>query len=372
MPNHLLARTCVLALLATALLACTATPAAPKPAAGSAPTGPGTTTASGLTPPSIGGPGGPSASAPVAPTRLRVAYTAISGGSWPTWIAQDAGFYLKHGIEAELEYIASSGTAMQALLAGEVPIIPSLAGPTVIQAALGGGDAVAIGAINNTVAFYLMTIPEIRDVADLRGKRLGISRFGSASDSAARFALPKWSLRPDEDVAIVQVGGIPEIIAAMQSGAVHGGVLSSPTDIRARQVGFVELADLGAIGIDYPQTAIGTTRAYLRANEDLIRRFLRANVEAIHLLKTDPEQAKTIFGKWADITDRSVLDATYRAYIDKVDDIPYIKPAAMQSALEEVAQTDPRAATARPEDFIDNRYVQELETSGFVRQVWGR
>src|SRR3954449_2845656 len=307
-----------------------------------------------------------------APAHLKAVYTAVSGSTWPLWIAQDAGLLAQNGIDAELEYVVSSTTAIQSLLSGEVAFIPTASAPTVVQAVLGGADAVIVGATNNTVIFSLMAAPDIRQYADLRGKRLGISRLGSSSDSAARSALTKWGLQPDADVTIVQMGGIPEIFAGMQAGAVEAGVLSTPTDLRAQQAGFHQLADLGAMGIDYPQSAIATTHRYLRANEDVARRFLRAMVEAVHLMKTDPPRAQAIFGKYTDTSDPEVLEATYRAYVDKTDAVPYARPAAMQVAIGEVAQTDPRAASSKVDDFVDNRYVQELEASGFIQQLYGQ
>ncbi len=355
-----------------AIIACQGAGASPQPAAqGAAPSG----SPAAQSPPSGGAPAAEApapAPAPPAPTRIRVIYTAVSGSILPLWIAKDAGFFAKHGIDAELEYIASSTTGMQAMLAGDVAFIPSLSAPTVVQAVLAGGDAVLIGATSNTVVFFLLTTPDVREYGDLRGKRLGITRLGSSTDAAARFALTKWGLRPDDDVAIVQMNGTPEILAGMQAGAVHAGVLSSPTDLHARQAGFRELADLGTIGLDYPQTTIGTTRTFLRTHEAVARAFLRATVEAVHLLKTDPERARAIFGKWTDNADPAILEATYRAYVDKTESVPYVKPAAMQMAIAEVAQTDPRANGARFEDFVDNRYVEELETSGFIRQLYGQ
>ncbi len=353
-------RPCLVGLLAALAVACGA-PAAPtagKPAAVT------------QGPPAVATAAAPTA-AP-APTQLKAIYTALSGSTWPLWIAQDAGLLARNGINADLEYVVSSTTAMQALLSGEVAFIATASAPSVVQAALGGADAVIVGATNNTVIFTLMAAPGIREYADLRGKRLGVSRLGSSSDSAARSALGKWGLRPDDDVTIVQMGGIPEILAGMQAGAVEAGVLSTPTDLYAKRAGFHELADLGAIGIDYPQTAIATTRGYVRANEDVVRRYLRATVEAVHLLKTDPAQAQAIFGKYANTTDPEILQATYQAYADKTDAVPYARPAAMQVALSEVAQTDPRAAAAKVDDFVDNRYVQELEASGFIQQLYGR
>lgn len=349
----------LLALLAAACAGSAAT--APPPAAPSATAAPAPVATANAAPAAV-----------PAPARLKAVYTAVSGSTWPLWVAQDAGLLARNGIDTELEYVVSSTTAIQSLLSGEVAFIPTASAPTVVQAVLGGADAVIVGATNNTVIFSLMAAPDIRQYADLRGKRLGISRLGSSSDSAARSALTKWGLQPDADVTIVQMGGIPKIFAGMQAGAVEAGVLSTPTDLRAQQAGFHQLADLGAIGIDYPQTAIATTHRYLRANEDVARRFLRATVEAVHLMKTDPVRAQAIFGKYTDTSDPEVLEAAYRAYVDKTDSVPYARPAAMQVAIAEVAQTDPRAASSKVDDFVDNRYVQELEASGFIQQLYGQ
>jgi NitT/TauT family transport system substrate-binding protein len=368
----------LIAMLGLLAIGCSAPAAPAQPAAA-----PGGTSGGAAAPASAQTPAGASAAAPasagapapVAPparARPRVAYTAISGSTWPVWIAQDTGIFAKHGLDADIEFVASSTTAMQSMLSGEVAFVPTASAPTVIQAVLGGADAVIIGATNNTVIFSLMSAPSIRQYADLRGKRIGISRLGASTDSAARSALLKWGLKPDEEVTILQMGGVPEALAGLTAGAIDAAVLSTPHDLRAKQAGFNELADLGAIGIDYPQTAIATTRGYLAANEDVARRFLRATVEAVHVMKSDPATAQAIFGKYTDSDDPEILQASYRAYVDKTESVPYAKPAAMQVAIAEVAQTDPRAASAKPEDFADNRYVQELETSGFIQQLGSR
>jgi len=261
---------------------------------------------------------------------------------------------------------------MQAMLGGDLPIAHALAAPTVIQVVLSGADAVLIAATGNTVLFKLMVTPDVADLADLRGRRLGVSRFGSSSDTALRYALGQWGLRVGEDVAVLQMGGIPEILAGMQGGAVQGGPLSSPTDLRALQAGYRELADLSTIGFEYPQTTTATTRAFLQSNPDTVRRYLRAVVEAIRVLKTEPAQSQAIFGKYTDTTDPAFLESSYQAYADKTEAVPLIRPSAVQVAIAEVAQSDPRANDLKMDDFVDNRYVQELESSGFIQRLYGR
>ncbi|SRR5579883_2333153 len=354
-------RCLLLAVLLGALASACAAPAAPS-AATATPAAP-----------AAGAADSPTATPPAAvPIPLKIPYTAISGSSWPVWIAQDAGYFAEQGLDVDLEYVASGAPAMQSMLSGEVGIVPTLAAPIVINAVLEGADAVLIGATNNTVAFALMVAPAIGSYADLSGKRLGVSRLGSASDAAVRFALGKWGLRPDDDVAILQMGGIPAILAGMQSGAIDGGALSPPTDLQARQAGYHELADLGALGLDYPQTTIATTRAFLREHEAVARRYLRATVEAVHLLKTDAARAQAIFGKYTNTSDPAILDGAYRVFVDKTAAVPYVRPAAVQTALAEVAQEHPRAASLRVDDFVDNHYLEELEASGFVQRLYGR
>lgn len=359
-----------LAALAAALVAACA--AAPPPAASpadrSAPTAPASSAAvagNAAAPPTV-------PTAPPAATHLKVAYAALSGSSWPVWIAKDEGLYAAQGLDVELEYVPSSTTAMQAMLGGDLPLAHALAAPTVIQVVLSGSDAVLIAATGNTVLFKLMVTPELHELADLRGKQLGVSRFGSSADTALRYALRQWGLRPGEDVALLQLGGIPEILAGMQGGSVQGGPLSSPTDLRALQAGYHELADLSTLGFEYPQTTTATTRAFLQTNGDTVRRYLRAVVEAIHFLKTEPVRSRQIFGKYTDTNDPVLLESSYQTYADKTEPIPYIRPSAVQVALDEVAQTDPRARDLKPDDVADNRYVQELDSSGFIQRLYGQ
>jgi ABC-type nitrate/sulfonate/bicarbonate transport system substrate-binding protein len=154
---------------------------------------------------------------------LKIAYSALSGSSFPIWIAKDGRLFEKYGLSADLIYIPSSSLALQAMLGGNIHIIPTASAPTIMQARLQGADTVLIGATNNTVTFFFMVTPDVTKPQDLKGKKVGVSRFGSSSDTAVRYALKKWGLEAGRDVTILQMGGIPEILAGMKSGSVSGG-----------------------------------------------------------------------------------------------------------------------------------------------------
>jgi NitT/TauT family transport system substrate-binding protein len=303
---------------------------------------------------------------------LKVAYSALSGSSFPVWIAKDARLFEKYGLSAELVYIPSSSLALQAMLAGNIQIIPTASAPTIMQAKVQGADAILIGATNNTVTFFFMVTPNISNPQDLKGKTVGVSRFGASSDTALRFALKKWGLDIGRDVTILQMGGIPEILAGMKSGAVAGGPLSSPTDLRARKEGFKELVDLGQIGLDYPQTSIAVSAAYLQRQREDVKNYMRATMHAVYLMYTNKETAMKIFGKYTKTSDKDFLEAAYHTYLDKTEKVPYIKPSAVKLAIDLLAEKDPKFRNVKPEDFIDNSVVKEIEDSGFVEKLYGR
>jgi NitT/TauT family transport system substrate-binding protein len=301
---------------------------------------------------------------------LKVAYSALSGSSFPIWLAKEARLLEKHGLNADLVFIPSSSLALQAMLGGNIQVIPTASAPTIMQARLQGADTILIGATNNTVTFSFMVTPDVNKPEDLKGKRVGVSRFGASSDTALRYALKKWGI--EKDVTILQMGGIPEILAGMKSGAVAGGPLSSPTDLKARKEGFKELVDLGKIGLDYPQTSIAVSQGWAQRQPEDVRSYLRATIEAVHLMNTNKELVLKVISKYTKTDDRGIADAAYQAYIDKTEKVPYIKPAAVKLAIELLAEKDPRFKSARPEDFIDNSIVKEIEDSGFAAKLYGR
>ena len=187
-----------------------------------------------------------------AATKLTSAYTAISGVFGGQWAAQEAGIFARYGIDSSLVYIASATKAAQAMLAGEVPIAV-MGGEAVVSAALGGANLVFVAGVLNRSLYFIVVRQDILSPQDLRGKAIGVTRYGATSDFSARLALRHWRLEPNKDVALLQLGGVPEILAAMKSGAVQGGTMTPPTNVRARHQGYRELVNVKPWRIEWFQ-----------------------------------------------------------------------------------------------------------------------
>ena len=196
---------------------------------------------------------------------VRIAVGAASVASLPTWVAQDGGYFAREGVPAELIYIRGGPQTMSALISGEVPFA-QIYGGALVAAGLTGADVVIVAGLINQPFFSIVTIKGIDKPEDLRGKKIGISTFGSATDFALRLALKKWGIKADSEVSILQMRGVPEILPAMASGSLHGGVMSPPTNMIAIRAGFKELVFLPQIGISFQHTSLATSRKYLEKN----------------------------------------------------------------------------------------------------------
>ena len=206
-------------------------------------------------------------------TKLKVAYPTTVGSMAVLWVAKDARLFEKHGLEVELIYVAGSSKVVQAMLAKEIPI-SEIAIPAVIQANLAGADLVMLAGPNHKPGQKIMVKPEIQTPENLKGKKIGISRFGTSDDFLLRYMLGQWKIQPDRDVALLQMGGSPEILAGLGSRGIDGGMLASPLHLRAVKLGFSVLVDLSTIGVDYQGAGVVTTRAYAPPLfKSLCRRF---------------------------------------------------------------------------------------------------
>ena len=218
----------------------------------------------------------------------------------------------------------------------------------------------------------IMAKPEIKTPEALKGKKVGISRFGTSDDFLLRYALTQWNLRPDRDVPIIQLGGSPEILAGLASGTVDAGLLSSPLHLRAAKLGSVLLADLSSIGIDYQGAGLVTTRSFVRDNPDTIRRYVRAYVEGLHRFKTDKAFSLKVLAKYTRINEPEILEETYQHYAIRVmPKIPYPTLKGIQTVLDEIGTRNPKAKTLQPANFIDVTFLKELEQSGFIKNLYG-
>jgi len=209
-----------------------------------------------------------------------------------------------------------------------------------------------------------MTVPGIEKPADLRGKKLGVTTFGSATDLALRLTLKKWNLKPEADVSIVQVRGVPEILGAMRSGAIQAGVISPPTSMVAIKAGFHELAYLPQIGISFQHTTLATTRRYLGQIRPAALRFLRAYRDAIGRIKTDKGFTFQVLSRYMKTKDPEVLEFTYKVAVPLFREIPYPTLPGIQATLDFMAESDPKAKQANPRDFVDTSLLEEIEKAG--------
>lgn len=302
--------------------------------------------------------------------KLNVAYPTTVGSMAVLWVTKEARLFEKHGLQVELIYIGGSSKVVQAMLAREIPIA-EIAIPAVIQANMAGADLVMLAGPNHKPGQKIMVKPEIRKNEDLKGKKIGVTRFGTSDDFLLRYVLGQWGIAPDREVALIQMGGSQETLAGMVAKSVDGGLLSSPLHLRAASLGFSLLADLSAIGVDYQGAGVVTTRSFVRENPDTIRRYLRAYVEGLHRLKTNKNFSMKVIGKYSRIGEADALEETYQHYAVKVmPRILYPTTQGIQMVLDEMSSRNPKAKVLQPAVFIDVSQLQELEQSGFIKNLY--
>lgn len=300
-----------------------------------------------------------------APVEVRTNYAAVSAAVAPIFLAQDEGLFAKHGLKTNLKFIQSM-TATQASLAGDLDIVS--ASNELVNSRLNGADVVYISGLVNRFVFSLYSKPEISKVSDLKGKAVGATQPEAVSEIAALVVIKESGLSPRKDVRMVYLKGMPEILAALSQGVIDAGVISPPTTLKARQLGLKELVNITAKNILMIQTGIGATRAYLREHPDTAKNYLRGLLEGIKVARTNPERTKQAIGKYTQTTDAEVLDETYKTFVQSWDKVPYISALAIKTLLE--FSGNPAAKSAKAEEFFDNSYLNEVERSGFVEQLY--
>lgn len=300
--------------------------------------------------------------------KIPVAYSAVSATQSGFYTTKEIGLFEKNGLSVDMVYVAGGTRVAQATLAGEFPV--ALAGGTIVNANLSGGDIAVVGGIVNVPSFYVYVHSSIKQPQDLKGKALGITTYGSSTDFTLRYLIRKWGLEPDRDVKIIQMGGQPEILAGMVAGVINGGNLSSPTDFKAKKVGFTMLADFAKVGLDYPTVSIVTTRSYIKKDPATVKRFLTAYSEGVHRLYSDKELAIKVIGKYTRTQDREILEASYAYATNFVERTPKLPVKGIETILEQTAATNPKAKQFKADDFIDASFYNELDKSGFFKNLW--
>jgi ABC-type nitrate/sulfonate/bicarbonate transport system substrate-binding protein len=297
---------------------------------------------------------------------MRISYSAISGAMASLWVAQEGGYFKREGLDTELLYIGGGSLLIQSMLSGDVPLAYGPSVP-VINASLRGSDLVLIGNTGNSLVFSIMSRPEIKQPAQLKGKKVGVTRLGGSTDWALDAALKQWGLERGRDLIVIQTGGMPEGLAALSSGALDAVVLSPPSNFRAQKAGMHELADVGQLGIIFPNTPLSTTRSFIKSNRDTVLRFLRGFTQGLNRLRTDKEFSMKVLSKYTKVTDPETLAQLHQTYGVRYsgDRIPYVRAEGVEEILKRTPGKEAREAKAG--EFIDNSLLKELEQSGWFR-----
>jgi NitT/TauT family transport system substrate-binding protein len=301
--------------------------------------------------------------------KLRVGGGSAAAAQMGLWLAKEARLYEKYGIAAEAISIPGSSLALQAMLSGDVPII-QLGGAASVRANLSGADTVIIAAVVRRLIFSIFSIPGVDKMEDLKGKVFGATRFGTLTEFAARFALQKFGIDPDRDITMVQTGGPPETVTALATGKVQAAVLPPPATLHARKLKLKELLDVSTLDGDFFVTGVVTTRRYLKSNEDIVRRFLKAYIEGVALARKDKGFAFKVMSKYFRTDDKEILEESYDSVLKTNLAIPpYPSAKGIAIMLQSLEKENPKARGAKPEEFYDSRLVTELDQGGFIKSV---
>jgi NitT/TauT family transport system substrate-binding protein len=308
-------------------------------------------------------------SGPLRAAPLRVAYSAISGAMSPLWTAHEGGYFRREGLDVEMLYIGGGSLLIQSMLGGNIQFAYGPSVP-VVNAALRGSDLVFIANTSDTMIFSVMTRPEIKTPADLKSKRIGVTRVGGSADLALEYGLKKWGLQRGRDIIVLQTGGLPESLAALRSGAIDGAVLSPPNNLLAKKAGLREMVDIGQLGIVFPNTALSTTRSFIRTNRDVVVRLLRGFSEGQHRLRNDKEFSARVLSKYTKTLDAEILAEIYQIFAVRYtgQQIPYVRLEGVEEILKGIDSKEAR--NAKPADFVDNGLLKEIEQADFFRKLY--
>ena len=302
--------------------------------------------------------------------KIRAAITSISGSRSPAWAAHESGIFTKHGLQVEVVAMPSGLQGITTLAAREVDFV-HIAGGTTAGAAIGGLDVKIVATLVGTLVLNLVTRPEIEKPEQLRGKTIGISRYGTSLHTGARIALRHFGLADGKDVAIAEIGAGEWIVGAMQGGRIHAGVFGYPQTSRAIKLGNRLMLHLPTLNIPYAANGVSTRGELARTDPDLVRRYLSAIVEASALMKKDRAFSYTILRKYLRTADTDLLSETYDVQIAKyLLKLPMPTVDNVRSVVEEIAERNPKAKDQDPKLFFDDRFIRQLESSGFIDSVY--
>jgi len=309
------------------------------------------------------------ASLAAAQDRLRLAWAGFSPTNSPVWVIEDRKLLQKQGVTPEIISINASPTVLQALLANEIEAA-SISVTTLTSSRLAGADTVMILGVVPTFVDHIVSLSNITAVEQLKGKTAGVNRLGSTSDLGLRLALKKLGIDPEKDVKIIPTGGTAERFAALSKGITQFTIIPEPFLTQAEKLGFRNLFNISDLKIPFWWNGILSRESIIKTQRPLLSKLVRAMVEAIHIIKSDKEYAKTIFKKNLGINDPEGLERAYKDYSNAFPEFPYPNPEGVKTMLDDLAPKNPKAASADPKTYVDMSFVAELDKSGFIKQLY--
>ena len=305
--------------------------------------------------------------------KIRFPYSPIAWNSLPWWMAKEARFFEKYGLDVEMNFEGASSVIVQAMLAGEANFA-GLAGPAVVSNVVNGGDVIQVAAVVKTFTIPMYSQPSINEVAQLKGQKVGVSRFNSISHIAALNIFQRAGVT---GATIIQTGGIPESAAALMSGNVAAAMVPPPQSVMLREKGFRELVGVKQFrewNIPVVENGVASRRSYAEKNPDVVKRFIRAAFEGIRQIYNNKELTMKTLAKYTKITDQKLLDESYRFSVEALSKDAFMPAEAFNALVEQmVSQKSIDAAAAKKipvSAYFDKRYVDELEKEGFFKKLW--
>jgi NitT/TauT family transport system substrate-binding protein len=301
--------------------------------------------------------------------KINLIYTArVMSQAYP-WIAQEAGLFKKYDLDVPVVFVTPGAPSVAAILSGDSEVAVIGAASITRPFVQGNKDPVIIGGVKSLLTHSIIAKPDIKSPDQLKGKRIGVSRIGSNPHYFAVQALRHFGI-DSREVSYIQAGGAPETLAALVAQGIDAAVLTVPTDAQALKLGYHYVIYGPDLKIAYAATTLTTRRSIIAKRGPVIGRFMRAMAEAAKIMHADKEQTFKILGKYLRIDDRKLLEASYNVEIKALEPRLALKSEGIQSTLDEIAPTEPRAKSVKPQEMIDLRYLDEMDKGGFMEQLW--
>jgi NitT/TauT family transport system substrate-binding protein len=307
-----------------------------------------------------------------APKKLILGLSSIGGGIDTLYVTKKIGAFRRNGLDVDLVLFQGGTQALQALLSGDVKIVSGGGGGAAQRARIKGAGNLLVSTYTPTMPYSLYVNTRIKTPSDLKGGKVAVSRFGSSSDFATRFMLKRLGIEPIKDVTLIQIGNQQGRFSALVSGVVDGAVIDSPNTLLAKRQGFTQLADASALGLVYPHNNIATTDAFIRAEPETVRGFLRAFVEGIAFYKTHKNETAQMIKEFLRLKDDGIAEESYEYFSRLTPAKPYPSVEGVRTVLADMAATDAEARSVKPELFVDGSFIKALDESGFIDKFYSK